>query len=279
MPAKKLPAEHGHGAPNGPHNGSQEPPRKGPQGAPRGLNGPRGPRDPRSPELSVVDRIKEYILLGRLAPGDPMPTENELSEQLAVSRSRIREAMKTLSALDIVEVRHGYGTYVGRLSLTAMVESLAFRGLLNAQDDQDVMADLIDVRELIETSLAEVVVENTTPEMLESMRQLTRTMHEKAARGEEFLAEDREFHLLLMRTTGNALAVQLTGAFWDVHAIALGALPGTTDLAQTADAHVAVLDAIGAGDSALLRKAIVRHYAPIRERMGHRAPQGGATAD
>jgi DNA-binding FadR family transcriptional regulator len=265
MPAKKLPAENGHGAPHGAPPGPHD--------------GTRVPRGPRSSELSVVDRIKEYILLGRLAPGDPMPTENELSEQLAVSRSRIREAMKTLSALDIVEVRHGYGTYVGRLSLTAMVESLAFRGLLNAQDDQDVMADLIDVRELIETSLAELVVERRTPEMLESMRQLTRTMHEKAARGEEFLEEDREFHLLLMRTTGNALAVQLTGAFWDVHAIALGALPGTTDLAQTADAHVAVLDAIGEGDSALLRKAIVRHYAPIRERMGHRAPPGGTTAD
>jgi DNA-binding FadR family transcriptional regulator len=260
MPAKKLPAEHG-------------------LGDLRRLRAPRDPRDPgehrepqrsRPAELSVVDRIKEYILLNRLAPGDPMPTENELSEQLAVSRSRIREAMKTLSALDIVEVRHGYGTYVGRLSLDGMVESLAFRGLLNAQDDQDVMADLIDVRQLIETGLAELIVEQTTPEVLASMRQLTATMHEKAARGEEFLAEDRQFHLQLMRTTGNALAVQLTGAFWDVHSIALGALPGTTDLAQTADAHVAVLDAIGASDSALLRAAIVRHYAPIRDRMGGR---------
>ena len=79
---------------------------------------------------SVVDRIKEYILTNRLAPGDPLPTENELSEQLKVSRSRIREAVKTLSALDIVEVRHGYGTYVGRMSFSAMVESLAFRGML-----------------------------------------------------------------------------------------------------------------------------------------------------
>ncbi|WP_314175839.1 FadR/GntR family transcriptional regulator [Streptomyces winkii] len=252
MPAKKLPAEHGL----------------------RHLRGSGDLRASRSAELSVVDRIKEYILLGRLAPGDPMPTENELSEQLAVSRSRIREAMKTLSALDIVEVRHGYGTYVGRLSLTAMVESLAFRGLLNAQDDQDVMADLIDVRQLIETSLAELIVEKTTPELMASMRRLTGTMHEKAARGEEFLAEDREFHLLLMQTTGNALAVQLTGAFWDVHSIALGALPGATDLRQTAAAHVAVLDAIGAADSARLRASIVSHYAPIRERLGRRTPPG-----
>jgi DNA-binding FadR family transcriptional regulator len=119
-----------------------------------------------------------------------------------------------------------------------------------------------------------MIVEKAKPEVLESMRQLTATMYEKAERGEEFLGEDREFHLLLMQTTGNALAVQLTGAFWDVHSIALGALPGTTDLAQTAAAHVAVLDAIGAADSALLRRAIVAHYAPIRERIGRRTPPG-----
>lgn len=266
MPAKKLPAEHG------PLDARRLRDSRDPRDRPRLRGGDL--RGSRPAELSVVDRIKEYILLNRLAPGDPMPTENELSEQLAVSRSRIREAMKTLSALDIVEVRHGYGTYVGRLGLTAMVESLAFRGMLNAQDDQDVMADLIDVRELIETSLAEVIVERTTPEVMSAMRELTATMHERAARGEEFLAEDREFHLLLMQATGNALAVQLTGAFWDVHSIALGALPGTTDLAQTASAHVAVLDAIGAADSALLRGAIVRHYAPIRDRMGRRTPPG-----
>lgn len=260
MPAKKLPADQG---PTGLHG-------------PRGSRGPAGPRGPHRAEVPVVDRIKEYILLGRLAPGDAMPTENELSERLGVSRSRVREAMKTLSALDIVEVRHGYGTYVGRLGLTAMVESLAFRGLLNAQDDQDVMADLIEVRQLVETSLADLVVDRAGPEVLDSMRRLTATMHEKAARGEEFLAEDREFHLLLMGTTGNALAVQLTGAFWDVHSIALGAVPGSTDLTKTAAVHVAVVDAIGTGDSSLLRHAIVAHYAPIRERLGHRAPPGRA---
>jgi DNA-binding FadR family transcriptional regulator len=178
--------------------------------------------------------------------------------------------MKTLSALDIVEVRHGYGTYVGRMSLTAMVESLAFRGMLNAEDDQHLLADLIDVRQLIETSLAGVIVERMAPEAMARMRELTGTMHEKAARDEEFLAEDRAFHLLLMETTRNALAVQLTGAFWDVHSIASSSLVGTTDLTATAAAHVAILDAIESGDPEALRGAIVAHYLPIRQRMGGR---------
>jgi DNA-binding FadR family transcriptional regulator len=216
--------------------------------------------------LSVVDRIKEYILLNRLSPGDLMPTEKELSEQLGVSRSSVREAVKTLSALDIVEVRHGYGTYVGQMTLTATVESLAFRGMLNTQD-QHILADLIDVRELIETSLAGLVVGGLTPRAALALGRLTSTMEKKAKLGQEFPAEDREFHLLLMETTRNALATQLMGAFWDVHAIAASSLGEASGLVATATAHVAILNAIEHGDADLLRAAIHDHYTPIRQRM------------
>lgn len=220
-------------------------------------------------EGSVVSRIKDYILTNHLSPGDPLPTENELSQSLDVSRSRIREAIKTLSALDIVEVRHGYGTYVGQLSFRAMVESLAFRGMLDAEDGLHVFAELVDFRELIETSLADRILERLTPEAATSMRRLTEVMAEKAAVGETFSAEDREFHLLLMDTTG-ALAVGMTGAFWDVHALAARSLGPVDDPQATVQAHVAILDAIETGDVDQLRAAIRAHYAPIRERMTDR---------
>jgi DNA-binding FadR family transcriptional regulator len=230
------------------------------------------PEPGRDLPLSVVDRIKEYILLGQLSPGDPMPTEKELSERLGVSRSGVREAMKTLSALDIVEVRHGYGTYVGQMRLTAMVQSLAFRGMLNHSADHHVLADLIDVRELIETSLAATIVTELSPQAALTLRRLTLGMHEKAERGQEFRAEDRQFHLVLMQTTRNALAVELTGAFWDVHAIASRSLGPMADLSTTAQAHTAILDAIEAADPDLFRSAIREHYAPIRARMEKETP-------
>ncbi|MGV9800307.1 FadR/GntR family transcriptional regulator [Mycobacterium sp. NPDC003449] len=219
----------------------------------------------------VVGRIKEYILTNRLSPGDPLPTENELSQRLNVSRSRIREAVKTLSALDIVEVRHGYGTYVGQLSFRAMVESLVFRGMLNAEEGFHVFAELVDFRELIETSLAGQIMERLTPQAALSMRRLTEAMAEKAARGQEFAAEDRGFHLLLMQTTGS-LAVGMTGAFWDVHALATQSLGPPDDLPGTVQAHVAILDAIESGDAERLRTAIRAHYVPIRERMTRQLP-------
>ena len=120
----------------------------------------------------------------------------------------------------------------------------------------------LSVERIVQTALDIVAAEGF--EAL-TMRRLTSTMQEKAALGEEFRAEDREFHLLLMQTTGNALAVQLTGAFWDVHAIASGSLSPATDLSATADAHVAILDAIEKGVVELLRDAGVLHTGP-----GHR---------
>ncbi len=216
---------------------------------------------------SVVDQIKAYILDNRLTPGDPLPTENELSERLEVSRSRVREAVKTLSALDIVEVRHGYGTYVGRMSLDALVQSLAFRSMLAPDDGQHVLADLIDVRELIETSLAGVIIEHLTPDASAALRRTTTSMQALADEGQEFQQLDREFHLLLVQITGNDLAVQLTGAFWDVHAMSGHLLGPPTDLQETAVAHTTILEAIDSGDPARVVTAIREHYVPVRRRL------------
>lgn len=217
---------------------------------------------------SVVERIKELIVREGLRPGDPLPTELELTDALGVSRSRVREAVKTLVALDIVEVRHGFGTYVGRMSLDALVQALAFRSLVGpAADQRHLLLDLIDVRQMLETSLAPVVVQQVTGEVLDALAATTQVMAAKAARGEEFREEDREFHALLVGATGNALAVQLTEAFWDVHALSTAVVGPPTDLVETAQAHVAVVDAARAGDAVALAAAIVRHYDPVRRRL------------
>src|SRR5690606_15222188 len=65
----------------------------------------------------TADRIRELILTRELRTGDPLPTEAELCDALDVSRSSVREAIRSLATLDIVEVRHGHGTFVGKMSL------------------------------------------------------------------------------------------------------------------------------------------------------------------
>ncbi|WP_320779253.1 FadR/GntR family transcriptional regulator [Streptomyces sp. CRN 30] len=227
----------------------------------------------------VVEGIKKYILRERLRPGDLLPTETALCEALGASRSSVREAIKILDALDIVDVRHGHGTYVGRLSLSALVESLTFRGLLSPGDDFRVMADLVDVRELFERGMAERIVSSLDDGQLDALDSLVRAMRETGAGdGSGYVAADRAFHELLVSPVGNELISQLSMAFWDVYTVVAPHLAGFTpvDEESTVRAHQALVDAARAKDVPAFLRALEEHYAPVRRRVGESRAAGSS---
>ncbi|SES37170.1 DNA-binding transcriptional regulator, FadR family [Actinokineospora terrae] len=211
----------------------------------------------------VSERIKRYILDNRLRPGAPLPTENELCAALGASRSSVREAIKTLDALDIVEVRHGHGTYVGGLSLSALVEGLTFRGLLSPDDEFGVLSDLVEVRELFERGNAAGIVTALDAEHLASLDALVDRMDT----GDDPLGADRAFHALLVHPLGNELVSQLTDAFWDVYTTVAPHLGLPTDEHDTVTLHRDIVTAARANDLDSFATAVAAHYAPIRLRI------------
>ena len=143
----------------------------------------------------TIKAVKDHILARGLQPGDPMPTELQLVEELGVSRSNLREAVRTLVALDILEVRHGTGTFVGQMSMRPLVEALTFKGVVRSGDDYRTLRQIVDVRQALDLALAEGIVGHWGGADGGELHDLCDAMATHNSRNESFAAEDRAFHL------------------------------------------------------------------------------------
>lgn len=214
---------------------------------------------------STTRAIKNLILERGLRPGDPIPTESELVAEIGVSRSNVREAVRTLVALDILQVRHGTGTFVGGLSLRPLVEGMVFRGVLMPGKNHQALRDVVELRRSLDLALENQIVDALQGDTGEALRTEVDAMIACAERGEPITEHDRRFHLLLAECVHNQFYAQLVAAFWDIHQLVapqLG-LASTSDLNASARAHADLLDAALAGDADRYREAIAAHYQPI----------------
>ena len=220
---------------------------------------------PMTQSSTAIAEIKNYILARGLQPGDALPTESQLCTDLGVSRSSVREAVRTLVALDIVEVRHGHGMFVGKVSMRPMVESLVFRGLLNPGDDHRGLRDIVEVRITLDNALTEPVTQAWKNRQDPELDTLVEEIEEIASKRELFTDQDRRFHMRLLEPLDNHLFLHLTEAFWAVHTLTVPLLgaPRPEDMVATARAHRDMLRAARAGDAQAYRQAVTQHYAPL----------------
>lgn len=208
--------------------------------------------------------LQKLILDRQLQPGDPFPTEGELVEELGISRSSVREAVRTLVALDILDVRHGTGTFVGQLSLTPMVQSLVFRGMLQPREDLGALRDVIELRTALDLAFEERIVLGADHDTSE-LRDAVAEMKACNERGEALTAADRRFHLVMAQRVENMLYPQLVQAFWDIHRLVAPRLgvASPRDRTETISAHEQLLAAVEARDVVAYRHAVRDHYRPL----------------
>lgn len=219
-------------------------------------------------QSELREGIKRLILRRGLRRGDPLPTETELMGELSASRNSLREALKALQALDIVEIRHGFGTYVGQLSVEPFADGLAFRGRLSLRHDLTEVRELVDVRQALEVGLIGQVIALASPGDVKALRDIVEEM-ERLAPDRPIPADlDREFHECLYRPLGNQLMSQLLRAFWDVyHDLSAELHDDTVDADEIHRIHRDICDAVSARDSDRAVAAVNTHFEGIRSRL------------
>lgn len=226
------------------------------------------PRARMSRAVEAQEGVKDLILKRGLVAGDPLPTESELMEELSVSRNSIREALKALQAVGIVEIRHGFGMFVGRMSLAGLVDELAFHSRITLQDGRNHLAHLVEIREILEAGLVQRLIDLGPEVDLTSVADVIARMEAEAAVGVVSPETDRLFHDLLYRPLGNPLVSQLLGAFWDVYHQLREHL-GTPDepSGDVVRKHRDIYAAVLAADRTAAEAAVHAHFYGVRNRL------------
>lgn len=219
-------------------------------------------------DAALQQRIVRLIHDRRLGPGEPLPTEPQLVDLLGASRNSVREAVRALRALGIVEIRRGLGMFVGEAPLRVFTPSLSFRIRAGENGDVGSLRDLVEVRELLEVGLIGQVAGTLSTARLAALDALVRRM------GEDPEA-DRSFHALLYESAGNALVLQLIQLFWDVyHEVEQTLGPPEDRVAEIEANHDRIVAALRAGDAAVAQDAMRRHFTDVKARISRAVPAG-----
>ncbi|MBK8082345.1 MAG: FadR family transcriptional regulator [Devosia sp.] len=218
----------------------------------------------RAPLLHVTaqESLRVYIVDNDLKAGDPLPPESALALQLGIGRNSMREAIKALESVGVLETRRGIGVFVKEFSFQPLLDNLAY-GLQDSLRDID---ELRDIRRVLEVGLIERTIALIGNDDIAELRRVTDTMHAKALRHEPIAAEDQEFHQLLFRCQNNRMLTALLEIFW----LAFYKASGLADLGNPAPLdtwreHQSIVDAIAARDVAGARLRLDAHYRGIQD--------------
>jgi len=210
----------------------------------------------------IADQIQQLILKGVLKPGDRLPPERELAAKLGVGRSSLRDAIRTLEVMGILEPRQGHGTVVREPSAEALVVPLT--NVLMRK--REMVAELLDVRRMIEPGLAARAAKNATPEEVLHLEDVLRRQEDKIRRGEPAIEEDDEFHYAIARAARNGVVLKVLDVLMDLlresRARSLQ-VPGR--IGKSYAGHRRVLAAIKRRDSAAAEAAVRKHLQEIEQ--------------
>ncbi|MEV4620366.1 FadR/GntR family transcriptional regulator [Asanoa sp. NPDC049573] len=211
----------------------------------------------------AIDKIKEMIVSGALGPGDRLPKEADLAERLGLSRNSLREAVKALSIIKVLDVRQGDGTYVTSLSPDLLLESLSF--VVDFHRD-DTVLQFLEVRRILEPAATALASRRMNDS---DIAKLQRVLDELGASPsvEALVANDLEFHRAIAAGSGNAALCSLIDGLSGptTRARIWRGLTQEGAVDKTREQHQAIVDAIAGREPELARSWATVHIAGVEE--------------
>jgi len=219
----------------------------------------------------IARRLLTYFLTGSIKPGERIPSERKLAEALGVGRSVVREALKSLALLGLVEVRQGNGTFLKRADSDLLPEAIEWGLLLGEKR----VRDLIEARRHLEVLLAGLAAERRQAADIEALRAEVRRMEKAGGHAERVIEADLEFHIRVWTAAGNAVLQQtLTSVRALLQVWIRRVYLAETDSRRTIDEHVPIFEAIERGDPEAAREAMAAHMASAARRLEATIPAG-----
>jgi GntR family transcriptional repressor for pyruvate dehydrogenase complex len=211
----------------------------------------------------AIEKIKGMIVTGALRPGDRLPKEADLASDLGLSRNSLREAVKALSLINILDVRQGDGTYVTSLEPPLLLEALSF--IVDFHQDNTVL-EFLAVRRILEPAAAAMASTRITEEELDALRGLIDGLGD-APDIDKLVANDLEFHRRISAASGNSVLCSLldTLSAPTARARVWRGLTQEGAATRTIAEHKAILDALGARDPDAARSWATVHIASVEQ--------------
>lgn len=208
-----------------------------------------------SVRAQVFDQLKNQILTGKWKPGARIPSENQLSTMLGVSRISVREALQKMAALELLESRQGDGTFVRQLQADHRMNPLIPMMLLSRHD----IADVLEYRRLVEPVLTALAVERATPEDVAELEAILQRMRKAKGDLEEFAGCDLEYHLALARMTRNPVIIKITSVIRDILTSSMVGIVGSLGVDLGLHYHAQILAAVKSGDARRAQRVMAEH--------------------
>jgi GntR family transcriptional repressor for pyruvate dehydrogenase complex len=216
---------------------------------------------PAGAATDVTAKLLAIIEDSGLQPGDRLPVERDLAAQLGVSRSTVREAIRTLSSMGMLAARQGSGTYITELSAERLATPLLFAVERNATS----ASALMDVRGMLEVGATELAAPNLGPADIRRLRRLAAAIDIETKDGVTNLAADHRFHRAIHELADNELLLHLIDSVWYLAAgLRQRVMQQDAQLRRTVEAHDAIIDALETRDPVEAGRAMRAHIEDIR---------------